>query len=114
MAPQGEDEHAHERKSVIKKVKAKAKKIKDTLRKHGHHDHEHDHDYQRAGHHIPDDYDLDKEDDDDEEIIEDPEVHGESEERYNTKINDPISVSHSPGVYGIKAPDPIGTGNQIC
>ncbi|XP_059449184.1 low-temperature-induced 65 kDa protein-like isoform X2 [Corylus avellana] len=113
VAPQGGDEHAHERKSVIKKVKAKAKKIKDTLKKHGHHDHEHDHDYQRAGHHIPDDHDLDEEDDDDEEIIEDPEVHGESEERYDTKINEPITVSHSPGVYGIKAPDPTGTGDKV-
>jgi hypothetical protein len=112
VAPQGEDEHAHERKSVIKKVKAKAKKIKDTLKKHGHHD-EHDHDYQRADHHIPDhDHDLDEEDDDDEEIIEDPEVHGASEERYDTKISEPITVSHSPGVYGIKAPDTTGTGNQ--
>jgi len=102
---QGEDEHAHERKSVMKKVKAKAKKIKDTLKKHGHghdHEHDHDHDYQRVGHHIPDDHDL-----------EDPEVHCVSEERYVTKISEPITLSHSPGVYGTKATDPTGTGQTI-
>jgi hypothetical protein len=113
---QGEDEHAYERKSVMKKVKAKAKKIKDTLKKHGHghdHDHDHDHDYQRVGHHIPDDHDLDEEDDEDEETVEDPEIHGVSEERYVTKINEPITLSHSPGVYGTKTTDPTGTGQTI-
>jgi hypothetical protein len=113
---QGEDEHAHERKSVMKKVKAKAKKIKDTLKKHGHghdHEHDHDHDYQRAGHHIPDDHDLDEEDDEDEETVEDPEVHGVSEEIYVTKISEPITLSHSQGVYGTKATDATGTGQTI-
>lgn len=69
------DEHHREKPSVLKKVKAKAKKIKDTLKKHGHghtHDHEHDDDYHHDVH-IPDDHDLDEED---EEIDEDPEVHG--------------------------------------
>lgn len=65
-----DDEHSHEKKSVLKKVKAKAKKIKDTLKKHGH-DHEH-HPDERYN---PDDHDLDEEDDEDEEMVEDPEVH---------------------------------------
>lgn len=59
-----EDKHHQETKWVLKKVKAKARKIKDTLTKHGH-NHNHDHD------HIPDDHDLDEE-----EMVEDPEVHG--------------------------------------
>ncbi|XP_044468821.1 low-temperature-induced 65 kDa protein-like [Mangifera indica] len=61
---EGEDKHHQETKWVLKKVKAKARKIKDTLTKHGH-NHNHDHD------HIPDDHDLDEE-----EMVEDPEVHG--------------------------------------
>ncbi|XP_045810387.1 low-temperature-induced 65 kDa protein-like [Trifolium pratense] len=65
----------HEKKSVLKKVKAKAKKIKDTITKHGHHDdHEqgHGHDqYHYENQHIPDDHDLDEEDD-----VHDPEIHG--------------------------------------
>ena len=75
---EGEDEHHHEKKSVLRKVKAKAKKIKETLTGHGHnHDHDHDYDCHRDERHIPDDHDLYKEDDEDEELFEDPEVHGE-------------------------------------
>ncbi|KAI3879457.1 hypothetical protein MKX03_014077 [Papaver bracteatum] len=64
-----QDEH-HEKKSVIKKVKAKAKKIKDTIgsKIHGGHEHEHDREH--------DDQDLDEEDDFDDELEQDPEVHG--------------------------------------
>ncbi|XP_010273089.1 PREDICTED: low-temperature-induced 65 kDa protein-like isoform X2 [Nelumbo nucifera] len=64
---EGEDEH-HEKKSVLKKVKAKAKKIKDTLgiKKHGNgHDYDHDHD------------DDDDDDDEVEEDEQDTEVHKE-------------------------------------
>ncbi|KAK4283099.1 hypothetical protein QN277_000091 [Acacia crassicarpa] len=70
----GADEHPQDRekKSVLKKVKAKAKKIKDTIKKHAHHDHDHD----REHHDIPDDHDLDEEDDEDEDMDENPEVHG--------------------------------------
>ncbi|KAK6121698.1 hypothetical protein DH2020_044566 [Rehmannia glutinosa] len=40
---QGEHHHHGEKKSVLKKVKDKAKKIKDTIKKHGHgHEHEHE------------------------------------------------------------------------
>ena len=40
-----ETQHHDEKKSVLKKVKAKAKKIKDTVTgHHGNHDHDHDHD----------------------------------------------------------------------
>ena len=70
----GTEEHheGHEKKSVLKKVKAKAKKIKDTITKHGHHDdHEHGHGHEHQ--HIPDDHDLDEEDDED---LQDPEIHG--------------------------------------
>ncbi|XP_038994063.1 low-temperature-induced 65 kDa protein-like [Hibiscus syriacus] len=65
-----DDDQHHEKHSVLEKVKAKAKKMKDTIKKHG------------PGHHheghIPDDHDLDEEDDDEEEeeIVQDPEVHG--------------------------------------
>ncbi|KAL8210871.1 hypothetical protein R6Q57_005308 [Mikania cordata] len=61
-----EEENHGEKKSVIKKVKEKAKKIKSTITKHGHghdgHDHHHD----------------ENDDDDDyiDESVEDPEVHG--------------------------------------
>jgi hypothetical protein len=73
----GTEEHHddHEKKSVLKKVKAKAKKIKDTITKHGHRDdneHGHGHD-QYHNQHIPDDHDLDEEDDED---VHDPEIHG--------------------------------------
>ncbi|XP_065869792.1 low-temperature-induced 65 kDa protein-like [Euphorbia lathyris] len=72
-----ENEHHHEKKSVLKKVKAKAKKIKDTLKSHGqgHHDHD-DH----LVHDTPDDHDLDEDDDEDEdeEMANDPEIHGAS------------------------------------
>ncbi|CAK9169488.1 unnamed protein product [Ilex paraguariensis] len=55
---QGGDEQHQEKKSVLEKVKAKAKKIKDTLAKHGHgHDHEHD------------------EEEEDEEMVEGPKAH---------------------------------------
>ncbi|XP_012858053.1 PREDICTED: low-temperature-induced 65 kDa protein-like [Erythranthe guttata] len=51
----------HHHKSVLKKVKEKAKKIKNTIKKHGHIGHEHD---------------DDDDDDDDEETVNDHEVHG--------------------------------------
>lgn len=57
-----------EKKSVLKKVKAKARKLRDTITGQGH---GHDED------HIPDDCDLDEDDDDeDEEMVEDPEIPG--------------------------------------
>ncbi|KAL4029433.1 hypothetical protein IC575_007644 [Cucumis melo] len=57
-----EGEEHHEKKSVLKKVKAKAKKIKDTITKHAHaHDH-HD--------------EEDEEDDEEDEVVEDPEIQG--------------------------------------
>ncbi|XWS37832.1 hypothetical protein CRYUN_Cryun19dG0079200 [Craigia yunnanensis] len=76
---EGGDEHHHEKKSVMEKVnsKAKAKKIKDMIKKHGHdhnHDHDHDHDYHEGN--VPDEYDLDEEDEDEEEIVDDPGVQG--------------------------------------
>lgn len=64
------DDHHHEKKSVLKKVKAKAKKIKETLTKHGHGD---EREYEGA--YSPDNPDED-EADGDEEMEEDPEVHG--------------------------------------
>jgi len=56
----------------MKKVKEKAKKIKDTITKHGHNDNEHGREYRYEDQHIPDDHDLDEEDDED--VY--PEVHG--------------------------------------
>jgi hypothetical protein len=69
---EGEDGYQHEKKSVLKKVMDKAKKLKDKVKLHGH-----GHDYHEG--HVPDDHDLYEEDDDeDEEMVEDPEVHGAS------------------------------------
>ncbi|XP_059669367.1 low-temperature-induced 65 kDa protein [Cornus florida] len=80
---EGEDEHHHEKKSVLKKVKAKARKIKDTLTKHGHgHDHEPDHDYH-----------YDDQSEEDEEMVEDPQVDGAPD---NIEVYK--SVHHVPGV----------------
>ncbi|KAJ6978247.1 low-temperature-induced 65 kDa protein-like [Populus alba x Populus x berolinensis] len=64
LHPEGEDGYHHEKKSVLKKVMDKAKKLKDKVKLHGH---------------VPDDHDLYEEDDDeDEEMVEDTEVHGAS------------------------------------
>ena len=69
-----EEEGHHEKgpSKVLKKVKEKAKKIKNVLTKHGHgHGHEHD----RGGEqHIPDDHDLDEEDTEDYDVGQ--QVHG--------------------------------------
>ncbi|KAK6936859.1 hypothetical protein RJ641_033889 [Dillenia turbinata] len=79
-AIEGENEHHQEKPSVLKKVKAKARKIKDTIKKHGYGYHEHDRDcddehYNRDK--VPDDHDLDEEDDEDDndEMHADPPVH---------------------------------------
>ena len=72
---EGEDEHRHEKKSVLKKVKDKAEKLKEKVKLHGHgHGQDEHHEV-----HVPDDHDLYEEDDDgDEEMVGDPEVHGAS------------------------------------
>ncbi|XP_010433615.1 PREDICTED: low-temperature-induced 65 kDa protein-like isoform X2 [Camelina sativa] len=57
--PEEGEHHEKGPSKVLKKVKEKAKKIKNVLTKHGH-SHEHD-----RGEHIPDDHDLDQEDDGD-------------------------------------------------
>ncbi|KAL6503871.1 hypothetical protein OROGR_025794 [Orobanche gracilis] len=75
---QGDHQH---HKSVLKKVKDKAKKIKDTIKKHGAHGNQHGHE---GGHGRGDIYpegykeEEEYEDDDDEEMLNDPEVHGPS------------------------------------
>ncbi|KAL0400755.1 UNVERIFIED_CONTAM: Low-temperature-induced protein [Sesamum latifolium] len=57
---EGEHNQHGEKKSVLKKVKEKAKKIKDTMKKHGHsHDHA-----------------SEEDDDESEEMVNDPDVHG--------------------------------------
>ncbi|KAJ6339178.1 hypothetical protein OIU77_007185 [Salix suchowensis] len=72
LHPEGEDEHRHEKKSVLKKVKDKAKKLKEKVL-HGHGQNEH----QEV--HEPDDHDLYEEDGEEgAEMVEDPEVHGPS------------------------------------
>ncbi|GKC94706.1 low-temperature-induced 65 kDa protein-like protein [Tanacetum coccineum] len=126
-----EDEH-HEKKSVIKKVKEKAKKLKNKITHHGH-GHEHD--------------DEDDEDDDDDETVEDPEVHGApmydsarvgqlggpqailSHQRHNLEkptviaedryaVTKPVS-SHGPtphvstGAYGANLSEPSGLGHGL-
>nr|XP_011470367.1 PREDICTED: low-temperature-induced 65 kDa protein isoform X2 [Fragaria vesca subsp. vesca] len=90
---EGEVEDHHEKKSVMKKVKAKAKKLKDTIAGYSHQSHEQegqrtpgDHDldeeetiagysyssqsHEREGQRTPDDHDLDEEDDE----VDSPEV----------------------------------------
>ncbi|KAL0299519.1 UNVERIFIED_CONTAM: Low-temperature-induced protein [Sesamum radiatum] len=57
---EGEHNQHGEKKSVLKKVKEKAKKIKDTMKKHGH------------GH----DHASEEDDDESEEMVTDPDVHG--------------------------------------
>ncbi|KAF3432992.1 hypothetical protein FNV43_RR24094 [Rhamnella rubrinervis] len=70
------DDHHDEKPSVMTKMKAKAKKIKDTLKKHGYgHNQDHDHDDPHDGH-VPDDHDLEEENDEYEEMVKDPEVQG--------------------------------------
>ncbi|XP_010537183.1 PREDICTED: low-temperature-induced 65 kDa protein-like [Tarenaya hassleriana] len=105
--PEEEEHHEKGTAKVLKKVKEKAKKIKNTITKHGHH-HEH-------GHHVPDDHDLDEEDDDDDELVVDPEVHGapiyESSAVRGGVTGQPESLSH-PGKGHIPAPEemvPPGT-----
>ncbi|KAK4436302.1 Low-temperature-induced protein [Sesamum alatum] len=72
----GEQEHHHEKKSVLKKVKDKAKKIKDTIKRHGHghgHSHEHQVGYER-------DRGVNREEgryeEEKQEMVDDPQVHG--------------------------------------
>ncbi|XP_024171521.1 low-temperature-induced 65 kDa protein isoform X2 [Rosa chinensis] len=65
---EGEEEEHHEKTSVLKKVKARARKLRDTITGQGNHGHE------PEGHQTPDnDQDLDEEDDED---VDDPDVHG--------------------------------------
>ncbi|KAL2227082.1 UNVERIFIED_CONTAM: Low-temperature-induced protein [Sesamum indicum] len=59
---EGEHNQSGEKKSVLRKVKEKAKKIKDTMKKHGH-GHGHDHA-------------SEEDDDESEEMVNDPDVHG--------------------------------------
>ncbi|KAL0891040.1 hypothetical protein Bca101_015023 [Brassica carinata] len=64
--PEEEGHHEKGPSKVLKKVKEKAKKIKNVLTKHGHgHGHEQDRGEQR---HIPDDHDLDEEDTEDYDV----------------------------------------------
>uniref|UniRef100_A0A2N9GJG9 Low-temperature-induced 65 kDa protein n=1 Tax=Fagus sylvatica TaxID=28930 RepID=A0A2N9GJG9_FAGSY len=68
---EGEDEQPHEM-SVLQKVKAKAKKIKDTLKIHGHgHNHDQDQDQDQDRHD-----ERHEEDHEDEKMVDHPQVHG--------------------------------------
>ncbi|KAL9686365.1 hypothetical protein QQ045_023822 [Rhodiola kirilowii] len=65
-----QDEQHGEKKSVLEKVKAKARKIKETIKKHGHlHDEQQD---QQRGY----DPEFDEDEDESDELEEAPEVHG--------------------------------------
>ncbi|KAG6721219.1 hypothetical protein I3842_03G101500 [Carya illinoinensis] len=77
LAEGREDEHSNEKTSVLTKVKAKAKKIKDTLKKYGH-GHDHDDEHHPDERYIPDDHDLDEE----KKMVEDPEVHAGTESEF--------------------------------
>ncbi|KAK8657202.1 hypothetical protein V6N13_035454 [Hibiscus sabdariffa] len=111
---EGEDDQHQEKQSVLKKVKAKAKKIKDTIKKHGPgHHHDQGNDQYHEGH-IPDDHDLDQEDDDDEEeeIVQDPELHGapmyESAATRNVVSGQPEDLSR-PGITNFDRQDALPT-----
>ncbi|CAH2077967.1 unnamed protein product [Thlaspi arvense] len=86
--PEEEEHHGKGPAKVLKKVKEKAKKIKKALTKHGH-GHEHD-----RGEHIPDDHDLDQEDDVDE--YEDEELHGGAQARGKAQMSDPLKEEMVP------------------
>ncbi|KAJ4911483.1 Low-temperature-induced 65 kDa protein [Raphanus sativus] len=95
------EEEEHEEKGatkVLKKVKEKAKKIKNSLTKHGH-GHEHDHD-------------VEIEDDENDE--QDPQLHGAPV--YNTQggvTSEPVSLRH-PGNANVPAPEEIvPPGTQV-
>lgn len=74
---EGDVEHEHdqhEKKSVLKKVKDKAKKIKDTIKKHGHnHDQEHQYRHDQIS---EEEYDDDDEDDYTNVTADAPQIHG--------------------------------------
>nr|GEX16891.1 low-temperature-induced 65 kDa protein-like [Tanacetum cinerariifolium] len=72
-----EDEH-HEKRSVIKKVKEKAKKLKNKITHHGH--------------------DNEEDDDDDDETVEDPEVHGAPihPDKWRGKVGKPTGMEENP------------------
>ncbi|GFP84799.1 hypothetical protein PHJA_000623700 [Phtheirospermum japonicum] len=74
---EGEQGEHHQHKSVLKKVKDKAKKIKDTITKHGHgHSHEHEHGHRRKDNIYQEGYEEEDDDDEEDEVVNDPEVHG--------------------------------------
>lgn len=85
MFEEGDHEHHHQKKSVLKKVKDKAKKIKHTIQKHGghgqeQHEHEHGHDHE-------------EEEDEDEEMFEDPEIHGAPSMFHNFLLSFLLKIS---------------------
>ncbi|KAE8704711.1 Pentatricopeptide repeat (PPR) superfamily protein [Hibiscus syriacus] len=110
---EGGDDLHQEKQSVLRKVTAKAKKIKDTIKKHspGHH-HDHGNDEYREGQ-IPDDHDVDEEDDNgEEEIVQNPEVHGaplnESAAAKKVVYGQPADLSR-PGITNVETSKPLPT-----
>ncbi|XP_022888776.1 low-temperature-induced 65 kDa protein-like isoform X1 [Olea europaea var. sylvestris] len=99
VAGEGEGEHhPGEKKSVLKKVKDKAKKIKDTIKKHGH-GHEHGHGQSSE----------EEEEDKDEEMVDDPEVHdAPMYESSAIRITD-LGQGISPGQTGVNLEKPTDT-----
>uniref|UniRef100_A0A803PQR3 Low-temperature-induced 65 kDa protein n=1 Tax=Cannabis sativa TaxID=3483 RepID=A0A803PQR3_CANSA len=77
LVGEGEDEHPHEKKTVMQRVKARARRIRSSIRKHVHDDHDQAHDGDQARD-VPHDDDDDDDDDEeyDEEVEEDQETHG--------------------------------------
>ncbi|KAL9163337.1 hypothetical protein ABFS82_06G033900 [Erythranthe guttata] len=71
----GSHHEAAEKKSVLKKVKEKAKKIKDTIKKHSHgHEHEEGHEYRHDQ--ISEEEDDDDDDEEEEILMVAPQPHG--------------------------------------
>ncbi|KAE8664023.1 hypothetical protein F3Y22_tig00112857pilonHSYRG00153 [Hibiscus syriacus] len=108
----GDDQH-QEKHSVFTKVKARAKKMKDSIKNYspGHH-HDQGHDEYREEQ-IPNDHDLDEEGDDgEEEIVQNPEVHGaplnESAAAKNVFSGQPADLSR-PGITNVETSKPLPT-----
>lgn len=91
---EGEGDHHHgEKKSVMEKVKDKAKKIKHTIKKHGH----------GHGHNSEEEEEEDK----DEEMVDDPELHGAPMYESNRITN--LGQGSAPGQTGVNLEKPTDT-----
>ncbi|XP_052187716.1 low-temperature-induced 65 kDa protein-like isoform X2 [Diospyros lotus] len=88
----GHEEHHHEKPSVMQKVKARAKMIKETIKKHGH---GHDQDDHQS-------HEEEEEEDDEEKMVQDPEVHGSP--MYESATVRSGAATQQPAVVNLEEP----------